>query len=65
MAKKQSARRTPSPTPENFSPAQSPKPYNIAGTDVIVVEPKPSTQKLQYPLIKEYTLNHIRDPTII
>ena len=25
----------------------------------------PSTQRLQYPLIKEYTLNHNRDPTII
>ena len=23
------------------------------------------TQRLQYPLIKEYTLNHTRDPTII
>ena len=22
-------------------------------------------QRLQYPLIKEYTVNHIRDPTII
>ena len=22
-------------------------------------------QRLQYPLIKEYALNHIRDPTII
>ena len=24
-----------------------------------------STQRLQYPLIEEYTLNHISDPTII
>ena len=24
-----------------------------------------SAQRLQYPLIKEYPLNHIRDPTII
>ena len=24
-----------------------------------------ATQRLQYPLIKEYPLNHIRDPTII
>ena len=23
------------------------------------------TQRLQYPLIKEYTLNHIRDPAIV
>ena len=23
------------------------------------------SQRLQYPLIKEYTLNHSRDPTII
>ena len=23
------------------------------------------TERTQYPLIKEYTLNHIRDPTII
>ena len=23
------------------------------------------TQRLQYPSVKEYTLNHIRDPTII
>ena len=23
------------------------------------------TQRLQYPLIKEYSLNHTRDPTII
>ena len=25
----------------------------------------PASQRLQYPLIKEYTLNHIQDPTII
>ena len=25
----------------------------------------PTTQRLQNPLIKEYSLNHIRDPTII
>ena len=25
----------------------------------------PLTQRLQYPLIKEYTLNHIKDSTVI
>ena len=25
----------------------------------------PATQRLQYPSIKEYSLNHIKDPTII
>ena len=24
-----------------------------------------NSQRLQHPLIKEYTLNHIKDPTII
>ena len=28
-------------------------------------EVQESSQRLQYPLIKEYTLNHTRDPTII
>ena len=27
--------------------------------------PSKTTQRLQYPSIEEYSLNHIRDPTII
>ena len=27
--------------------------------------PMPDSQRLQYPLIKEYASNHIKDPTII
>ena len=37
----------------------NPKPFKWWGLRV------PNSQRLQYPLIKEYTLHHIRDPTII
>ena len=32
--------------------------------DVVDVRKVPTTQTFQNPFIKEYTLNHIRDPTI-
>ena len=35
------------------------KPKTLRGTLVTLI------QRLQYPLIKGYSLNHIRDPTII
>ena len=53
-----------------------PSPYPPKGPyDVIIkqthkptgepIAPQKNTHRLQYPLIKEYSLNHIRDPTII
>ena len=41
---------------------------NLTGTrkvDIKTTLEGASTQRLQNPLIKEYTLNHIRDPIII
>ena len=32
-------------------------------TEIMIFASRP-TQRLQYPLIEEYTLNHIRDPTM-
>ena len=46
----------------------NPTPKGLADSEHKVMEGGGSTmetQKLQYPLIKEYTLNLIMDPTII
>ena len=35
------------------------------GSDYLRYYIRVLTQRLQYPLVKEYTLNHNKDPTII